>query len=74
MAGAYRFGAAADAFDLASLGERIDVPANGGFGGSQQIEQIADAHDGAFVDELQNQVVALFFQHEDTLDLGRDRL
>ncbi len=57
------FGAAADALHLALLGERIDVAANGGFGRAQQIEQVADAHDGAFLDELQNQVMALSFQH-----------
>ena len=70
----HRFGAAADALDLALLGERIDVAADGGLGRPEQIEQVADAHDGALIDELQNQVMAFFFQHWVTLDLGRDRL
>ena len=65
----HRFGAAANALDLALLRQRVDVAADGGLGRPEQIEQIADAHDGALIDELQNQVVAFFFQHGVTLDL-----
>ena len=68
------FGAATNPLHFAFLGERVDVAPNGGFGCSQQIEQVADAHDGTLIDELQNQVMALFFQHGVTLDLIRDRL
>ena len=69
----HRFGATANALDLALLGERIDVSPDGGFGRPEQIEKITDAHDGTLIYELQNQVVAFFFQHGVTLDLGRDR-
>ena len=70
----HRFGPTANSLDLALLGKRVDVAPDGGLGRPEQIEQVADAHDGTLIDELQNQVVAFFFQHGVTLDLGRDRL
>ena len=69
MPRAHRFGAAANSLHLAPLGERVDVAPDGGFGRPEQIEQVTDAHDGALIDELQNQVMAFFFQHGVTLDL-----
>ena len=63
MPRAHRFGAAPDSLHFPSLGQRIDVTPDGRFGGPEQVQQIANAHDGSFFDQLQNQVMALFFQH-----------
>ncbi len=64
VARTHGFGATADALHFAALGERVDVAPDRRLGCAEQIEQIADAHDGAFVDQLQNQVMTFFFQHD----------
>ena len=69
----HRLRTAADALHLALLGQRIDVAADRGFGCAEQIQQIADADDGAFFDQLQNQVMAFFFQHWVPREPRRDR-
>jgi hypothetical protein len=63
MARAHGFGAATYALHFATLGQRIDVAPDGRLGGAKQVQQIPYADDRTLFDELQNQVMPLFFQH-----------
>jgi hypothetical protein len=55
------FRAAANALHLALFGQGVDVAADGGFRGPQEVQQVPDADDRALLDQLQDQVMAFFF-------------
>ena len=63
MPGPQGLGAAPDAPHLAAVGERRDVAPDRRLGGVEQFDEIADAHDGALLDELQDEAVAFPLQH-----------
>jgi hypothetical protein len=61
--GAQSLRAAAHASQLAAVGHRVDVPADGGLGRRQQLHQLGDGDDGPILDQVADDAVTLAFEH-----------
>jgi hypothetical protein len=63
VAGANRFGTTSDSPQLAPFRHRIDVPPQRGVGGLEHFDQVGNAHNRSFPNDLQNQFLTLSLQH-----------